>query len=1250
MSGSLRDHPWRAYYGPGDDRLNDFYVPALSRSLRYDRSAGYFTSSSIAVAATGLAHLIRCGGRMRLLVGARLTEADVKAVEEGYDLRERIAAGLLRDLVEPSDYLTTERLKALAWMIARGTLDMRVVLPVDRDGKPIAGGAADAYYHIKSGLFTDGAADQVAFSGSVNESETAWRLNYEDLAVYTSWVTADGDTRAHLKGVAVRFENLWNGQEPYWKALPVPQAVLDRLISFAPPEAPNADPAEVKAAPPRPDLGVAEQDERILFGFVRDAPRLPTSRGLGAATTTLRPWPHQTRVADTVVARYPEGFLLCDEVGLGKTIEAGLILRQLVLDGRVRRAMIMAPKSIVKQFQEELYEKFILDVPIFDGRVYRGRDGQEQPPGSPNPWDGRDLFLVSSQLAKRRDRRDEVLSARPFDLVIVDEAHHARRREFAPNLDHFRPNNFLRLLTDLRERERVRCLLLMTATPLQVHPVEVFDLLRLLGLGGRWGAHHSNFLKFFEELRKTLPSDIDWPFVLRMVEDARKIGVRLADSFATAAEAQLGPVEWHQVRSLPDSPEVRSALGGLSPQGREIARRMVRSLTPLRTMVQRSTRDLLRKYREKEILKERICRRDPKLVWIPFTPDEERLYDDVEVYISDFYRKYEAKRAGLGFVMTIYRRRLSSSFHSLEKSLERRLEFLKGQRVDPGLDDDDTEQDDLDLDITEEVQETAAALFEDEVAFVEGFLGRIRSLPADSKNKRLRDDLKEVLKQRETVLVFTQYTDTMDDLRDNLKDVYGTQVACYSGRGGELWDGTVWKPVTKEEIKERFRAGTDVKIMLGTEAMSEGLNLQTCGVLINFDMGWNPMRVEQRIGRIDRIGQEHEVVWIRNYFYENSIEATVYKRLETRIDWFETVVGHLQPILSQVGKVIHDLSMTAPDLRRAQVEAKLKELEERIQEEEASALKLDEYLDEEVKAGADQPTPVPFVDLERLFTASPRFGPTFRPHHAIDGAFLVVHGGESVACTFRPDLFDRHPDTLRLLTYGEPILDELLAKVPPPAIADDGEGRLVRCEAEEERVTGYYGTAETAAVPLGTLALIRKTLASEKGAIAAERLAEATGGLRQEAGLLRAQAKGVREALAVGDFLARKEEARIVLRRAFYVDRGLQMAVHPDLFEAQPDGETPPPLPGGVRDFVKAKGYPFAPLLRLLDNEEIVVSLTDPYLLGLGGKTEKSLRGLEQSLREQAVDVLKRMDGARKRLVAIGTPTQAPMVSTSVLR
>ncbi len=439
------------------------------------------------------------------------------------------------------------------------------------------------------------------------------------------------------------------------------------------------------------------------------------------------------------------------------------------------------------------------------------------------------------------------------------------------------------------------------------------------------------------------------------------------------AEKKLGPVEWHLVRSLPESRELGTQLSQLSREGKTLAREMARRLTPLRTLAQRNTRDLPRKYHEKGILTESICRRQPKPVWIPFTPEEERLYDAVEVYISDFYKKYEAKRAGLGFVMTVYRRRLTSSFYALQKSLERRLEFLKGERVDLGLTDDDIEQDELDLDIEDTLRERDPSLYEQEIEFVESFLSDLRTLPADSKLAHLQDELKEVLRQRETVVVFSQYTDTMDHLRDHLKDVYGAQVACYSGRGGEVWDGSVWKRVSKEEVKASFKKGDEIKILIGTDAMSEGLNLQTCGVLFNFDLSWNPMRVEQRIGRIDRIGQKHEVVWVRNYFYEQSVEAQVYRRLESRINWFEAVVGQLQPILTQVGQVIQDLSMTVPKERGPSLQARLRELEDRIQEEEAAGLDLDRYIEDEIVPLEETVDAVPSSDVEKLFLESPRF-------------------------------------------------------------------------------------------------------------------------------------------------------------------------------------------------------------------------------------------------------------------------------------
>jgi len=233
--------------------------------------------------------------------------------------------------------------------------------------------------------------------------------------------------------------------------------------------------------------------------------------------------------------------MLCDEVGLGKTVEAGLALRQLLISGRVRRVLILVPRSLARQWQEELYEKFILEVPFYDGHTFTDVFRKRIPFESDNPWDAFPVMLASSQLAKRLDRKSLLLAAQPWDLVVVDEAHHARRRDFL-DLQRYRPNRLLQLLNDLSGR--TRGVLLMTATPMQVHPIEVWDLLRLIGLGGRWGATHEHFLRYYDELAKPF-DDRDWDFILEMISDEGQMDVdpALRDSLAS----RTGPVEWQEI-------------------------------------------------------------------------------------------------------------------------------------------------------------------------------------------------------------------------------------------------------------------------------------------------------------------------------------------------------------------------------------------------------------------------------------------------------------------------------------------------------------------------------------------------------------------------------------------------------------------------------------------------------------------------------------------------------------------------------
>jgi superfamily II DNA or RNA helicase len=1201
-------------YGPADDRLGHFYIPALSCSVRYDRLAGFFTSSALAVAAAGVARLIENEGTMRLLVGAQLEEADVEAIRRGHDLRESLAGKLLNKLADPEDELMRRRLEALAWMVATKTLEIRVVLPKGPDGYPLAASVAEEYFHAKEGIFTDEEGNQVAFTGSVNESAAGWQRNYERFMVFRSW----NESKPFLAQVAHHFDGLWNGQEQDWLVVDIPWAVRERLLRYAPPSAPVYDPLEREAVlveePEEFEVADAVQRERIVFQFLRDAPYLPSADQLGTATSVVTPWPHQTRVADAVVTRFPERFLLCDEVGLGKTIEAGMAVRQLVLSGRVRRCLILVPASICRQWQEELYEKFVLNVHRYDGHVFIDIFGQETVPTTDNPWDAFEIVLASSQLAKRRDRQSQLLQARPWDLIVVDEAHHARRKDFLAN--YYRANRLLELLTDLRDR--THGLLLMTATPMQVHPVEVWDLLRMLGLGGRWGAAEEHFLDFFRELR--LPfEEVDWDFVFDMVRDFLDTGGALDGAFAQEAQERLGLVDWQQVKELPFAAKRKSKLARLSSPARPMAFEMARRHTPLRRFLFRSTRRLLREYIERGLLQAKVPTRDPRLEWIPMRPEEDALYKRLEEYISGFYQKYEGERKGLGFVMTVYRRRLTSSFYAVRRSLERRLEFLQGgvpAGTTAGFDEDDLELDDLTLDVTDDIEEGERSQFRDEIEYVEDFLRELRVLGGpDSKVGQLLRDLDEVFKPRRTVMVFTQYTDTMDFLREQLREVYGSQVACYSGRrGGELWNGIAWVTTTKEEIKNAFRQGEEIKILLCTEAASEGLNLQSCGVIINYDMPWNPMRVEQRIGRIDRIGQEHDVVWIRNYFYEDTVEAKVYKALQDRIGWFEDVVGELQPILSQVEQAIKAVAMTPSAERERRLREEIDRLRSQLEAREVALLDLDQYLEAGGALTAIS-TPVGLSDLEAILVNSPQLKDRFRPHPELSRCYLLDLGDGDLAVTFDPELFDAHPNTLRLLSYGSEVLDKLLGAMEVPRKAPDRRG-ILRCSVQFPwPVRAHYALREGRPRRLDTLPQLETALhaRSETAAWSDQAIELAREDLSLEHAKALQQMANVAAARRRAQRLALEEQARQLLVRAALVE--LAMAQQPDLFDQQalPTAFTEQAILG-----LKRHGFPFAPLLKLVRVEGLRPSPTDPWYVEVQGRSRESLRGHFSVLTEKA--------------------------------
>jgi hypothetical protein len=238
----------------------------------------------------------------------------------------------------------------------------------------------------------------------------------------------------------------------------------------------------------------------------------------------------------------------------------------------------------------------------------------------------------------------------------------------------------------------------------------------------------------------------------------------------------------------------------------------------------------------------------------------------------------------------------------------------------------------------------------------------------DSKGREFLAAIKQLQGQGyRQVIVFSQYTDTVDALKQLLIGAGRTSLMCFTGRGGELLQRSgSWESLNREATKRKFKQG-EAEILLCTDAAAEGLNFQFCGALINYDMPWNPMRVEQRIGRIDRIGQTHDSMQIINLHLEGTVEADVYRALRGRIAMFEQVVGKLQPILAKASSSISQATLVSRDQREKARAAAVAAVQ---QEPEIKGLDLDDVL-QDLEAIRDvvntlQPPPLSLADLEAI--------------------------------------------------------------------------------------------------------------------------------------------------------------------------------------------------------------------------------------------------------------------------------------------
>ena len=875
MTDSLKSVVWKRFLrAPDAQLLDELYVPALSRAVRYDRCCAYFSSHVLAVAARGFGGLIE-----NLLTHAdTLPKPAVRLlVNEQLDVRDRdalLAAGdqsglidqLLKQFKTPQTALEKNRLEMLAWLVASGWLDVRVGVMKS------TGGIA----HAKYGIITDLHGDALAFMGSDNETGAALTENYEELEVRPAWQDAD-----FVANYQERFDALWENRDPHVETFPLPDAVRARLIEFTPPKPPRELRQDQHAAA-----------AAMLWRYIGAAAYLPNGDYACDATALVDLWPHQRRVVEDTARSFPAGRLLCDEVGMGKTIEATLVLRRLLGGRGVQRALLLVPAGLLQQWQEELREKGGLLVPRWESGVLYWPNGQREKLEAAEALAQNDLLLLSREWARLSSNRGLVLSAPVWDVVLLDEAHAARRSK--PEEGEFNSANLLlELLRELQLRQRARGLLLLSATPMQTQPWEPWDLLGVLGIGGQWMVGFSDVRTYYQGIQDLASGFIN----LQRARDVARL---------IAHDAEFPPPN----DAMPSDPTaLANVLAFATPDQQRRYVTWLRDGAPLGRRMHRNTRDTLRQYHQMGLLDTSPARRDVRDEVFDYQEQAERdCYEAITDYIDERYAQLETEKKGKGFVMTVYRRRAASSPLALRRSLERRREKLErvirrqwsGDWLD--LDEEQIAMRDLsDADMDEHIDpalptdpQAAAA----EKHQLEILLGQLNALGStDSKLTKFWMTLQAITADGRAVLVFTEYADTLEYLRDQLRPAYGHTLGCYSGAGGQIWNGQAWESVSKAEITTRLGAG-QLKVLVCTDAASEGLNLQAASALINYDLPWNPSRVEQRIGRIDRIGQQQPQLPIRNLFLDNSVDMDVYRVLRERCGLFEHFVGQMQPVLA----------------------------------------------------------------------------------------------------------------------------------------------------------------------------------------------------------------------------------------------------------------------------------------------------------------------------------------------------------------
>ena len=644
--------------------------------------------------------------------------------------------------------------------------------------------------------------------------------------------------------------------------------------------------------------------------------------------------PHQINVAHRLSEEYFPRIILADEVGLGKTIEAGIYIKEMMARNLAERVLIVVPATLVNQWRFEMQNKFNIEFTIYDGKKIKelsrkGSNTSEKKLQNPFYYDN--LIICSLQFARNR-KYINLLSQILWDIVIFDESHHLRRYLVNATTGNYRKTLNYELASKLSSS--TESLLLLSATPLQLHSFELFSLIELI--------QRESFDNFsdFEHFRK------DMPFINMLIANVNQIDK--LNNFEVKNTLKLLRTLNYVDKSNNDN-EILNRLKNANFK-QDLLKKVEKDHTLSKFLIRNRKKNIF----SKEFLNERVV----KTIEVNPTEQEMEIYQEIRLYLAKIYNLSTNKEnIGIGFIITTLQKLLTSSKQAFLKSLERRFEQIERQKsisfeldvlrkTDPEYYELGLEDAYLDSEITldngnkprtEDLGRSLNLLNHEKI--LREFYDKLSALPYDSKCQKLVELISQIYLQNpnEKVLIFTQFVDTLLFLKDllNAKEEKYLVETFYGGLD----------KVEKEEAVERFRTNEGFGILISTEVGGEGRNFQFARVMVNYDLPWNPMKLEQRIGRIDRIGQKSKKVYIYNFYIEGTVETDIMFALDKRIHLFEESIGQLEPIIGTIEKDIKNIIFTENEgKRRKKVNEFNRKLDLEVKKAKEMEMQLDDLL------------------------------------------------------------------------------------------------------------------------------------------------------------------------------------------------------------------------------------------------------------------------------------------------------------------